>query len=267
MRSSMHRATRSKTTSLMPLVSRRCTRRATPAGERATTRVGARSNHLPGHRWQRLACATRGLLAGVSRYNERGQLAEKVGLGLDGKPVIHQRGMAGWRIEYDERGREILRDLLRPGWPTALTLEGVAGRRMKYDDRDNVIEVAYFDPSGAPTLHEEGYAVRRMRYDDRHNEIEVAYFGTDGQPVTNASGAALQRSTYDDRNHLRSRSFFGCTGSRPSSASQLVAGWNLSYDDLGRETGISLVGLQGAADGGEKRASPPAASATTCVVT
>ena len=132
-------------------------------------------------------------------------IVQTVHFGVDGKPVLHKGGYAGWTTKYDERGNQIERAYFGVDGNPVLHKDGYAGGTTRYDERENQIERAYFGVDGNPVLVRGGcYAGWTTRYDVRGNIIEKAWFGVGNEPMS-PFGFAREVSEYDLANGERLR--------------------------------------------------------------
>ena len=146
------------------------------------------------------------------KYDERGNLVERVYFGIDGKPCMRKDGFAKIEYKYDDCGNIVEVAYFGTDGKPCLHKDGFAKVTASYDERGNLIEQAYFGSDGKPCVHKDGNAKVVFKYDGRGNCIEEAYLGTDGKLCMIKDGYAKWASKYDERGNLIEEACFGIDG-------------------------------------------------------
>lgn len=209
-------------------------------------------------------------VAGVKyEYDDNGFITQCMYLGVDRTPIfVTSTGYAGYRTACDENGFFIEQEYIDPsGNPCnskngsskvkyinddkgnrleewnydvngnlCLDQNGVAGYKCRYDSIGNVIEVVYYDTNRKPTLNTNGIAGFQYAYDDRNLITKNVNLGTDLTPAYNTNHVCIALYDYDKRGNMTKIAFYSPKGDELEESNENVAGWLLSYDDLGNET-------------------------------
>ncbi|HNY85201.1 MAG TPA: hypothetical protein PKN23_01795 [Candidatus Hydrogenedentes bacterium] len=193
----------------------------------------------------------------------------------DGSPCLHREGNHGYRVKYDDSGREIERTFLNVegepvalanGYATSRVARDAQGRAIGfsyYDDKDlpvedssdgthkwviqrdalgNAVRITYYAPDGQPCLHKDGNHGRVFVYDHLGNELECTYLGVDGKPVA-LSGYATVRREYGPNGRVIRETYFNVDG-KPCLNENGFHGMSMVYDDRGNKE-TTLIGLDG----------------------
>jgi len=179
-------------------------------------------------------------------YDDRGNLLLETYFDAADKPCMNKEGEYGWEASYDDRGREVTRRLLGPdGRPMMVTSLGYAIYRDEYDKAGNIWRAGYFDADDKPCVGVDGNHGWELEYDASGREIERTVLGVDDKPVLIPSlGFVSYWEQYDVRGNQVQVSYFDMDDN-PCLNHEGEHGWESQYDDRGRETKRTLLGLDG----------------------
>ncbi len=147
-----------------------------------------------------------------SRYDERGNMIERVYHGKTGSPAVSEYGFTGWQAKYDEKNNETERLFYGPDGRPCMIKDGYARRTVTYDRQSNILQIAYYDVADNLCAMIEGFARVQASYDAEGNRIETSYWAADGQPAPCADGFASQTNKYDENGNLTESAYYGADG-------------------------------------------------------
>lgn len=212
-------------------------------------------------------------------YDDKGFLTKQTFIGTDKKPIyVPSEGYAGYTAKYDENGFITEEEFFDPDgnicessqgnsklilvndqkgnilelWrynkagELCLDQDGLAGHTCKYDSLGNMMEIIYYGKDKKPILDKDGEAGYRYKYDDRNLTIELMSLGVDLTPTFNNNHTCIVRFEHDKRGNTTKIAFYDASGTKLEESNEHVAGWNISYDDLGNETERSFFNTHNA---------------------
>ncbi|MBQ7187801.1 MAG: hypothetical protein IJR99_00135, partial [Kiritimatiellae bacterium] len=185
-----------------------------------------------------------GVVEKRSRYDGQGRIEEEMVYGSDGNPVLlTDYRVAGYRIAYDNRGMMASKIWLGVDGRPAMHDGGFAETRWKYDERGNLAEERMYDDAGIPVSSTKlGYAGFHVTYDDRGLEIRRSQLDSNGQP--SERGLAEFRWKYDDRGNRIEELWYTASGNRFVNRTRCM-GCRMECDEHGRETRKVWIGPDG----------------------
>ena len=166
-----------------------------------------------------------GKLIGVYKYssNSKGQYTGIKYFGVNDKLQSDFGGIAIWRYQYDDKGKQIRTDLCDEN-------EKLLGTKtVKYDEKGNKVELEFVDEI-LKTL--KGIAISRYKYDPLGNTVEEA--------LLEGNGTLTYRFEYEhDKKGYR-------TGMKTRGAGgKLISRNKYSYDDRGNKAMEKVYGSDG----------------------
>lgn len=171
-----------------------------------------------------------GIAGEDNTYDERGNLLENKGIGLDGQLAKSKLLI---RYKYDERDNRIEASLFDRNNKPAVNSLNYHKWTGAYNRRNQLVESRYYNTAGKlTTFQQDNYAIERNEYDKRGNNVRTSYFGTNEKPVLCKEKWAITTREYDEQNRVIKQSFFGIDG-KPTDPSVMVPEGFCGYDQWG----------------------------------
>ena len=170
-----------------------------------------------------------------SVYDVKGLLVERRFFDRSMNPVSNgTEGYHGRTMQYDDKGREVVRSFIGvDGKPVQIKL-GYASRRMEYDRLGNLVSQLHFDVNGEPTIRSGGYHGWTSSFDVHNRETGRKYVGPDGKTVASNDGHSQLLKGYDVRGNQITQRYFGADG-EPTVHANGHHGWNAIFDAHGNQ--------------------------------
>lgn len=172
----------------------------------------------------------------VCKYDQNGFMTEQIFVDPDGNPYKTSEGNCKRTYTYDEKGN------LLENWAYDLNgnlcvtfSDGVAGTSFEYDSLGNCLEIVYYGIDRKPYLNKNGEAGVRYKYNERNQSVEYLTLGTDLLPTYGNNHICMIRYEYDQRGNMVKIMFYNENGQNLVDSNEKVAGWNIKYDDFGKE--------------------------------
>lgn len=187
---------------------------------------------------------------GVAGFREKidagGRIVQRMFTDADGKPCLDRNGVAGWKVDYNERGQQVrVANLAPDGKSLMMSREGIAVIQNTFDSRGYLVRCRFFGVDGQPCYATNGVAGWEADYDQRGFQTRNAYLDKDGKSLMiGADGVAEFRNSYDEKGRLVRKNFFGVDG-KPCFALNGAAGWEVEYDEKNRPVRTSFFGIDG----------------------
>lgn len=185
-----------------------------------------------------------------STYDERGNQATLVSLGLDFKPetASPRDGSAQWKWRFDDQGHQIeTRFFDAKGAPVFDGARGAHAFKDEYDSRGNLTARTALGIGDIPVVSNAGYARREFLYDDQGQRTEDKILDAFGQLTDGKRGYAIVQQQFDARGLVRERMHIAALpGVRPSQPPHIV----FQYDPQGRSVGEAYLDTAGVATAG-----------------
>ncbi|MBC7820784.1 MAG: serine/threonine protein kinase, partial [Planctomycetaceae bacterium] len=177
--------------------------------------------------------------AGWNSRFENGHEVERIYVDRDGKPVLTNEKIAGWKSEFDADGNEKRREYFgTDGTPTRHS-DGITGWTARYEDgqRKEKTFLGYDDSEdGVPNMRKHfdraGNAIEVWYLDSQENKVAHRLFGNAGWKSRFEKGRAVER-TYVDRD------------GKPVLTNEKIVGWKSEFDTDGNETRREFLGANG----------------------
>ena len=121
---------------------------------------------------------------GVAGFREKidagGRIVQRMFADADGNPCLDRNGVAGWKIEYNERGQQVrITNLAPDGKSLMVSREGVAEIQNTFDSRGYLVRCRFFGVDGQPCYATNGVAGWEADYDQRGFQTRNAYHAGD----------------------------------------------------------------------------------------
>ncbi len=177
-----------------------------------------------------------------TEYDARGDAVARHYFDERGVPCLEKKGGAGWIAQYDARDRMIERTLIGLDH-RAIVVPGVATTTLyAYDDTGNLTRVEWLDVDRKPFGGDEAASIEKYRYDEHGRQIEAAYYKAGDLRVLGSKGIAGWRTEYDARGNITGQLDFGVNEAlREETAGG--AGWIARYDAQDRQIERTIVDL------------------------
>lgn len=198
---------------------------------------------LNGNLWVR---PTDGVAGWNCEFDSQGHETKRAYFGPDGKPCVSKSGHAGYEQKFSTTGKLVRYTRIGvDGAPWRDPKDHVAGWNIEYDSVGREARRFFFDENLDPCLLSDGYAGWEQNYDARDRVVRLANLGLNGRlwanPDTNVAGYDIE---YDDRGRESRRTFIGADG-QPCLHSDGYAGYEQSYDDAGHVTRYAMLTMDG----------------------
>ena len=157
---------------------------------------------------------------------------------------LYLRGFCGISLQYDEKGREILRTYIDEDGLPARTVYGFAKEARLYDSEGNLERVLYQDERGDSRRHCNGNYGFRSVFDMDGEEVKRVFIDANGNPTAITSGIFGQEYYYDEHGRLSGIRNLG-EDMLPVADNHGYTAVRFDYDDLSRlktETWLNAAG-------------------------
>ncbi len=198
------------------------------------------------------------------KYDNQGHRIQTSYLGLDGKPICNNGGVAyeqyktdqyGYacqtnyynlddiptfnrnsgafasKQQYDTMGRLLEATLLMHN--SKDNGRNIASIRHEYNNDGKLQKTSYYDGYQRPALGDEGFHMAEYTYNGKNQLIETRYYGTDGRPANNSYGESILITEYNEYGNIASQRCLD-TLSRKTMHQDMFYSLICSYDGQGR---------------------------------
>ena len=136
---------------------------------------------------------------GVAGFREKidagGRIVQRMFTDADGKPCLDRNGVAGWKVDYNERGQQVrVANLAPDGKSLMMSREGIAVIQNTFDSRGYLVRCRFFGVDGQPCYATNGVAGWEADYDQRGFQTRNAYLDKDGNQLSDVNGNLLYRT-------------------------------------------------------------------------
>lgn len=175
-------------------------------------------------------------------YDQLGRLTSQRYFNDSGTASSHSDGDHGWDAEFDEHGNQVLETYVGVDGKPIDRDFGVAITKVAYDVLGRWKSIFHFNSSGLAATSSDGIHGKLAEYDERGNLTVERYIGTNGKPVEDKDGVAITRSSYDGLMRHRSIRFFD-SSDMPTTDSEGKHGIMFEFDAWGNVTEMRHVGV------------------------
>jgi YD repeat-containing protein len=155
---------------------------------------------------------------------------------------LKREGNHGWDAQYDAHGNMTIQISVDTENKPFETENGYAKVRMTYDALGRQTSVRHFDATDQPTtVKPDGNHGWDAQYDLRGNRTLESYVDTDNKPFEITNGYATVKKIYDNLGRETSVRFLGVDGKLATDKSTGSLGWDAEYDLPGNHPNECLV--------------------------
>ncbi|MBQ0143070.1 MAG: hypothetical protein KBT06_09830 [Prevotellaceae bacterium] len=116
------------------------------------------------------------------------------------KPFMHRLGYYGIKLEYDDRGNEILRTYIDEKGDPIINYRHFAQIKREYNENNLPVKTSYLDELGNPIKHKDGNYGFMSDYNIDGQEILRTFTDKDGFPTRLKNGIYAQKYEYERPN-------------------------------------------------------------------
>lgn len=181
-----------------------------------------------------LTLSTAGYVGWECKYDERGNITERVNIGVDGK-LVNIQGVAGFRAVYDERNLQTLYMWIDENGDLAENVDGVALVKNEYNERGLLINNYYYNKD---TMACNNPAVGYSSYSAQYNEdcriAEECTRDADGNLCINPRNGIAKFVAKYDENGNKTEMYSYATEDSLCVCKFGYAHWVAEYDEDGK---------------------------------
>lgn len=147
-----------------------------------------------------------------------------------------KEGECGYRMTYDDFGRELLRERFGVDGTSQSLVSGYATRKRTYDRGGKLISEIYMDKDNRIMFwhHDKNYAYSESAYDTSGHEISRRYYGVDGKPCKSTGELFGWEKERDLNGRVKCIHWLDAKGRRTPIDGGTVTGALIVYDVNGR---------------------------------